>query len=151
MPQSLSSVLVHVIFSTKERRPFLSDRETRLRLHQQLGGTSNALDCQSLIVGGAEDHIHLLGVQARTITLADWIKELKRATSHWIKEEYPQQRAFSWQAGYGAFSVSQSQVASVRKYIDDQEEHHKKVDFVSEFKQFLERHQVPYDERYVWD
>ena len=151
MSQSLSNVIIHIIFSTKDRRPFLTDKNIREQMHAELGGTSKTLECPPIIVGGVEDHIHLLARQSRTITLADWIKELKRVTSIWIKEKGPQFKDFAWQAGYGAFSVSQSQSSHVIEYIQKQEEHHKKKDFKTEFREFLERHEIEYDERYVWD
>jgi putative transposase len=151
MSQSLSNVIVHVVFSTKDRCPFLRDRELRERLHSQLGGTSKTLNCPPIITGGVEDHIHLLARQSRTITLAEWVKELKRVTSIWIKEQSPRLDAFAWQSGYGAFSVSQSQRDKVAEYIEQQEEHHRTQDFKSEFRQFLIRHEVEFDERYVWD
>ena len=151
MSQSLSNVVVHLIFSTKDRRPFLTDPHIREQMHAELGGTSKTLNCLPIITGGVADHIHLLARQARTISLADWVKELKRVTSMWIKEKGPQFESFSWQAGYGAFSVSQSQLGNVIEYIQHQEEHHRKTDFKTEFRRFLERHEMEYDERYVWD
>ena len=95
--------------------------------------------------------IHILARQARTIALSDWIKELKRVTSLWIKERSPEQREFQWQAGYGAFSVSQSKRGQVRQYIESQAEHHKALDFQAEFRKLLERHGLEWVERYVWD
>ncbi len=151
MSQSLSNVIVHIIFSTKDRRPLLSDKDIREQMHAELGGASKTLNCPPIITGGVEGHIHLLARQSRTITLADWVKELKRVTSIWIKEKGPQFKDFAWQAGYGAFSISQSQSATVIEYIQKQEEHHKKTDFKTEFREFLKRHEIEYDERYVWD
>ena len=109
MPQSLSNVLVHIVFSTKERRAMLRGEDLRAEMHKYLGGISNNLDCPPIIVGGTDDHVHLLCAQARTIALADWIKELKRGSSIWIKTKGQALEWFQWQAGYGAFSVSQSQ------------------------------------------
>jgi len=151
MSQSLSNIIVHLVFSTKDRHPFLADRPFRERLHAELGGTSKTLHCPPIIVGGVEDHIHLLGRQSRTIALSDWVKELKRVTSIWIKEQGPQFETFAWQSGYGAFSVSQSQLSNVIHYIQQQEVHHRKKDFKTEFREFLKRHEIEYDERYVWD
>ena len=151
MPQSHSNVIVHIVFSTKDRMPFLKDTAIREQMHAELGGTSKTLNCPPMITGGVEDHIRLLARQSRTITLSDWVKELKRVTSIWIKEKGPQFKDFSWQAGYGAFSVSQSQSAAVIEYIRTQEEHHKKKDFKTEFREFLKRHEIEFDERYVWD
>ena len=117
MPQSLANVLIHGVFSTKSRAPFLQDQEIRSELHKYLGGISNKLDCPSLLVGGVEDHVHILAKLARTIALADWIKELKRGSSIWIKTKGHECESFEWQAGYGVFSVSQSQSARVKMYI----------------------------------
>ena len=151
MPQSLANVLVHIVFSTKDRVPFLKDEIVRNQLHAQLGGTSKTLNCPPLIVGGVDDHIYLLAGQSRTISLSDWVKELKRVTSIWIKQQSPELKRFAWQAGYGAFSVSHSQSRRVVQYIREQELHHQKTDFKAEFREFLKRHEIDYDERYVWD
>lgn len=151
MSQSLSNIIVHIVFSTKDRQPLLADSDIRSQMHSQLGGTSKTLNCPPIIVGGVEDHIHLLARQSRTITMSDWVKELKRVTSIWIKQKGQQFNTFSWQAGYGAFSVSQSQIGVVRNYIQNQEEHHKKIDFKTELRAFFKRHGVEFDERYVWD
>ena len=151
MPQSLSNVLVHIVFSTKERQPLLRDCGIRDETHKYLGGISNNLDCPPILVGGTENHVHLLARLARTISLADWIKELKRASSIWIKTKDPAVEGFQWQAGYGAFSVSPSQTARVRQYIAGQEEHHRRSTFQDEFRQLLQKHSIEFDERYVWD
>lgn len=113
MPQSLSNVLVHIAFSTKERHPFLSDPTLRVAMHHYLAAVSGELRCPVIKVGGVEDHVHLLARQARTITLAGWIRELKRTSSLWMKERPEGPNVFQWQAGYGVFSVSQSQSAAV--------------------------------------
>jgi REP element-mobilizing transposase RayT len=104
-----------------------------------------------VIVGGVADHVHSLANQARTITLADWVKELKRASSLWAKEKSPQWDLFQWQSGYGAFSVSQSQRDIVRKYIEQQEEHHRKLSFQDELRTLLKKHEIAFDEQYLWD
>jgi len=151
MPQSLANVLVHLVFSTKEREPFLRDLGLREELHRYLGGISKKLDCPPVMIGGTDDHVHILARQGRTISLADWIKELKRASSVWIKTKAPGMESFRWQAGYGASSVSQSQCKAVELYIANQEEHHRTRTFQDEFRMFLKRHKIEYDERYVWD
>lgn len=151
MPQSLSFVYLHVVFSTKERRPFLRDAGLRGEVHSYLGGISKQLDCAPIIVGGVEDHVHLLARQARKITQADWVKELKRVSSIWIKQRDPSLREFAWQSGYGIFSVSSSNLDAVTRYIADQEKHHRKTTFQEEYRAFLKRHGVAWDERYVWD
>lgn len=151
MSQSHANVLIHLVFSTKNRHPYLEDTELRKEMHKHLGGTSKTLNCPPIIVGGVEDHVHVLARMARTIRIADWVKELKRVTSIWASERDQQVKEFKWQAGYGAFSVSQSEVQRVVKYIENQVEHHKKMDFKLEYRKFLERHEIEYDERYVWE
>jgi len=151
MPQSLAKILLHVVFSTKERRPFLKDRALREELHRYLGGILTNFECQPLIVGGVEDHVHLLFVHPRTATVADVMKELKRSSTVWLQNQSPTLLDFMWQAGYGVFSIGQSQVEDVRTYIAGQEEHHRKISFQEEFRRLLERYQIAFDERYVWD
>ena len=151
MPQSLSSVYLQLVFSTKERRPFLRDQTIREEMHAFLGGISKKLDCPPILVGGVEDHVHLLARHGRTITQADWVKELKRGSSLWIKERDPKLSDFAWQAGYGVFSVSTSNVDAVTDYIARQEEHHRKSTFQDELRAMLQKHRIEWDERYVWD
>ena len=151
MPQSLSAIFIHSTWSTKERHPFLRDATLRARTHEYLGGVSNQLGCPPIIVGGVEDHVHVLARFARTGSVADWIKEMKRVSSTWIKDLDPSVSKFQWQAGYGAFSVSYSNVAKVERYIANQESHHRKQTFQDEFRQFLRKHGIEWDERYVWD
>jgi len=151
MPQSLAKILVHGIFSTKDRHPFLREPALRMEVHRYLGGILNQLDCQSLIVGRVEDHVHFLTSLSRTCCVADLIKELKRGSSLWIKEKEPTLREFAWQNGYGVFSIGFSQVQTVRTYIANQEEHHRRVSFQDEFRRFLRRSEIAYNEAYVWD
>ncbi len=151
MPQSLSAVYVHLVFSTKERRPALRDQSTRESLHAYLGGVSKQLECPPVIVGGVEDHVHILGRFGRTITQAEWVKELKRVSNLWLKEQGREYADFQWQAGYADFSVSQSNLEQVIQYIMNQEEHHRKMTFQDEVRAMLRKHQIEFDERYVWD
>lgn len=151
MPQSLSAVYLHCVFSTKDRQPFLSDADLRAEMHAYLGGISKQLDCAPLIIGGVADHVHILARQSRSIALAEWVKELKRVSSLWIKERAPSFREFAWQGGYGVFSVSTSGLESVEHYIATQEEHHQKQSFQDEFRAMLTKHRIEWDERYVWD
>jgi len=151
MPQSLANVLVHIVFSTKERRAMLQNPELREELHRYLAGVSANLECFAVVVGGATDHVHLLANQSRTIALAEWVKELKRASSLWAKKKSPLWNLFQWQAGYGAFSVSQSPKNRVREYIRSQENHHRRLSFQDELRQLLTKHQIAFDERHVWD
>lgn len=151
MPQSFSCAHLQVIFSTKNREPFLRDLPLRQEMHAYLGKVSNNVDCQTVIVGGTEDHIHLLGRLGRTITQADWVKELKRVTSIWFKEREPRFGNFYWQAGYGIFAVSLSGIQRTRQYIMGQPEHHNTISFKDEYRSILRKHGLEWDERYVWD
>jgi putative transposase len=151
MPQSLARILVHTVFSTKDRRPWLRDLALRQELHHYLGGILNHLECQPVIVGGVEDHAHVLASLSRTCTAAEMVKELKRSSTLWAKERDPGMRDFGWQNGYGMFSIGASQIEAVRDYIAEQEQHHRKLSFQDEFRLLLKRYQLAYDERYVWD
>lgn len=151
MPQSLSAVYVHLVFSTKDRRPFLRDRVVRAALHEYLGGISKQLECPPVIVGGVEDHIHLLARFGRTLTQAEWVKELKRVSNRWLKEKPRDYADFGWQSGYADFSVSQSNLEAVKEYIARQEERHQKIGFQDELRAFLRKHGLAWDERHVWD
>lgn len=151
MPQSLSNVLLHVVFSTKNRRPFLRKPEFRDVMIGYLVGTLRNVNCPSIITDVQEDHVHILCNLHRTITIAKLVEELKTSSSARIKEESPALNDFHWQKGYGAFSVSQSNVEDVTTYIANQDEHHRRRTFQEEFRLLLERHGIEYDERYVWD
>jgi|ERR1043166_7405127 REP element-mobilizing transposase RayT len=150
MPQSLSAVYVHLVFSTKERQPFLRDLPIRESLHSYLGAISKQLGCAPIITGGVEDHVHQLARLSRTITQAGWVKELKRVSSLWLKKEHGIRR-FEWQGGYADFSVSQSNVEQVKQYIANQREHHKRINFQDELRSLLKRHHIEWDERYLWE
>ena len=151
MSQSLSVVYIHLVFSTKERRPFLRDQSLRESLHAYLGSVSKQLGCPPLKVGGVEDHVHLLCRFARTTTQADWVKELKRVSNLWLKEQARDYADFQWQGGYADFGVSHSNVEQVTRYISEQERHHQKMSFQDELRVLLRKHNLEWDERYVWD
>jgi REP element-mobilizing transposase RayT len=151
MPQSLAMILLHTVFSTKDRRPFLRDRSLREELHRYMGGILTRLDCQPIIVGGIDDHVHLLCALSRTCEPASMVKEVKRGSTLWLKTKNQNLRDFAWQQGYGIFSIGFSQIKSVRDYIAGQEEHHRKVSFQDEFRQLLRRYEIEFDERFVWD
>ena len=110
-----------------------------------------SIDCPALIIGGAADHIHILNLLCRTITVADMVEQIKTASSKWIKSKGSSYREFYWQSGYGVFSVSESKVPDVRRYIENQEEHHRRLSFQDEFRALCDRHGIAIDERYVWD
>jgi putative transposase len=151
MPQSLSAVYIHLVFSTKDRRPFLRDKATRDALHAYLGSVSKQLDCIPLLIGGVEDHVHILARFSRTISQAEWVKELKRVSNGWLKEQGHEHAGFEWQGGYADFSVSQSNLETVKQYIAKQEEHHRKIGFQDEIRTLLQKHEIAWDEKYVWD
>ncbi len=151
MPQSLSIVYLHLVFSTKDREPYFSKPDLRAALHAWLGATSRELNCAPVIVGGVADHVHILARCGRCITHSDWVKELKRTSSKWIKTQDASLSAFAWQSGYGLFSTSTSQLDAVHDYILKQEEHHRKFSFQDEYRKLLQRHGLDWDERYVWD
>jgi len=151
MAQSLAKVLVHIVFSTKHRFPFLRDKGIRNEMHAYLGGACKNLGCPVLIVGGVDDHVHILCSLSRNLSIAKILGDIKRESSKWIKTKKAGLQKFAWQNGYGIFSVSQSQVERVRKYIANQEEHHRKKNFQDEFRAFLKKYEIEYDERYVWD
>jgi REP element-mobilizing transposase RayT len=151
MSQSLTQIYLHIVFSTKHRAPFLKDRELRSRLHAYLVGACKNLGCPSLQVGGVEDHVHILCRLSKNITVANLLQELKRESSKWLKTQARDLEDFYWQNGYGAFSVSASQVDAVKEYIETQEEHHRTMSFQDEFRRLCHKHGVEIDERYVWD
>jgi REP element-mobilizing transposase RayT len=151
MPQSLANVLLHVVFRTKSRAPFLQSPAIREEMNAYMVGTLAAIDCPSLIVRTVEDHLHCLCQLARTKSIAKLVEEMKVESSSWAKEKGASLQGFRWQAGYGAFSVSQSNAPHVKTYIANQEQHHRKVTYQDEFRLLLKRHEVEFDERYVWD
>jgi len=151
MAQSLARLWTHLIFSTKERHPFLSDSTVRNDMHRYLATVLRTHDCHTMIVGGCADHIHALFALSRNYAIKDVVKEVKRTSSSWIKTVERRYSKFRWQAGYGAFSVSQSHVSEVLRYIQNQEEHHRRKTFQDEFRTFLKRYEIEYDEKYVWD
>jgi REP element-mobilizing transposase RayT len=149
MSQSLSRLVIHVIFSTKNRQPLLRPKNVQNEIHAYLAGILKNLSCEAIQIGGTADHVHVLASLSRTISLADLIQRLKGASSKVLKEKGIRQ--FSWQNGYGAFSLSESNVKSVAAYVENQEEHHRTLTFQEEFRVFLKKHRIPFDERYLWD
>jgi putative transposase len=150
MPQSLSYLLTHIVFSTKDRTPVL-DATVRPALHAYLATVARNVDCECFRVGGVADHVHLAVRLSRTIAMAQLIEELKTSSSKWIKTQSPALSSFAWQRGYGAFSVGPSDLDALLHYIDTQEEHHRTRTFQDEYRAFLKKYRIEYDERYVWD
>jgi putative transposase len=145
-----TNILIHALFSTKDREAWLS-AEMRDEIFDYLGGTVNKLRGQSLIVNGVSDHVHLLFVQPAALSLADLMEKVKANSSGWIKRRWTHCGGFAWQTGYTAFSVSKSQVDRVSEYIAGQEEHHKKVSFQEEVLAFLKKQGIVYDPKYLFN
>ncbi len=150
MPQSLANLHIHLIFSTKERYPFLTD-SVRPHLHAYMATVLVNLDSPALLINSVPDHAHILFDLARTIALAKIVEEVKKTSSKWLKQQSPDLGKFAWQNGYGAFSVSQSNLETVTAYIRNQTEHHRRVSLQDEYRAFLHKHRIAYDERYLWD
>ncbi len=148
MSDSYTNLLYHSIFSTKDRRPLITD-VYQSRLYDYIGGTIRALGGISLELNGTEDHVHVLAKLRPDKALSDVLRDLKANASGWMHDVFPDLKDFSWQRGYGAFTVSQSNVKEVRRYIEHQKEHHKKISFRDEFIQFLKANGIEYDEHYV--
>jgi REP element-mobilizing transposase RayT len=150
MPQSLARLHIHLVFSTKNRAPLISD-PVRDSLHRYMAVVLQNLGSTPVLINSVEDHAHLLFDLARTNSISQVVEDVKKSSSKWIKTQGPEFAEFAWQAGYGAFAVSESNVETVRAYIANQREHHRTKTFQEEYRAFLERHKVSFDERYVWD
>ncbi len=151
MSQTLVQLWTHIVFSTQNRYPFLKTSALRVRTYDYIASICRAQNCHAVIIGGTEDHIHLLVQLHKNMALSDFVEEIKKSCSKWIKTLGDHElKKFYWQRGYAAFSVSQSQVERVKQYIQNQEEHHKKKNFQDELRKFLNQHGVNYDERYLW-
>ncbi len=148
MSQSLCKIYLHVIFHVKTTSPNVEDEDLG-RLHAYIGKLVNTTGCQVLCVGGTGNHIHALVMISRTETVWHLVEEIKRNSSRWIKAISPRYKDFAWQGGYGVFSISQSQVDTLIRYINNQAEHHKKQSFDDEYKTFLRLYKIEYDEQYV--
>jgi len=150
MPQSLSKVILHIIFSTKNREPWL-DVEVRPRIHAYLAMLCRDLGADLVHVGGIADHVHIITTLPRTVSQAQLIEKIKKVPRNGSKRLTLAIAGFFWQRGYGAFSVSPSQLDAVLQYVDAQQEHHRTRTFQEEYRELLRRHGVEFDERYVWD
>ena len=150
MPQSLALLLTHIIFSTKDRAPFLKP-EIPGELHAYLATVARNLGCECFLVGGVEDHVHLAIGLSRTITAAKLVEQLKTASSHWLKTKAPLLNNFSWQSGYAIFSVSPQALPALKSYIAEQEAHHKRTSFQDELRGLLTKYGVAFNEKYLWD
>jgi putative transposase len=150
MPQSFSSLNCHIIFSTKNREPLIVG-ELAARIYEYIGGICRETGNVLLAAGGMPDHVHLLISMGRQMSVADLVRKIKANSSKWMHETFANQGGFAWQNGYGAFSVSLSNIEAVRQYIANQAEHHRTKSFQEEYIEFLVRHNLKYDERYIWE
>jgi REP element-mobilizing transposase RayT len=150
MPQSLVKNLVHLVYSTKHREPLIT-REFKDSLYAYQAGIFKQWESPAIIIGGIEDHVHALFSLSKNHALKKIVEEVKKGSSKWMKTDGPKNKNFYWQHGYAAFSVSPSNVPQVKEYIRNQEEHHRKTTFQDELRALFDRHQIEYDERYVWD
>ena len=151
MTPGYSRLLVHVVFSTKRQEPYLADPDLRHKVHSALADACRGIEASALAVGGSADHVHILARVRPDLAVAELVRELKRESFAKLKLEHPELVRFHWQAGYGAFTVSASKAASVRRYIRSQPEHHRSLSFKDEFRSLLKRHRIEFDEATVWD
>ncbi len=149
MAHSYTNILIHYIFSTKNREKIITS-ELQERLWPYMGGIARENNMKALAIGGIEDHIHLLISLPATLSIAKAIQLLKGGSSKWVHDTFPNHNSFKWQEGYGAFSVNISHVDDTTAYIKRQLEHHRKKSFQEEYVSFLKKHEIDYDERYVW-
>ncbi|MBV8226040.1 MAG: IS200/IS605 family transposase [Verrucomicrobia bacterium] len=149
MSQSLSQLIVHAVFSTKDRRPFLHSEEIRKETYAYMAGILKNLQCNPIKIGGMDDHVHILSSLSKNVAFADMIGRVKGSSSKRLREKGI--LGFAWQNGYGAFSVSESNAEAVTAYISDQADHHRKFSYQEEVRELLKRHRVAFDERYLWD
>ena len=150
MAQSLAKIYVHVIFRTKNQDVLIDD-DIRDELHRYMAGILQKWESPALTIGSVEDHIHFICVLSRNYPIKKIVEEVKKGSSKWIKTKESINPNFQWQNGYGAFSVSQSKVESVKKYIENQKEHHRRESFQDEYRRFLKAYNIEFDEKYVWD
>ncbi len=150
MPQSLVKNYIHIVFSTKYRKNIIAE-DIEAEVFAYLGGACKQFGCQPIIVGGTSNHVHILCMLSKKITLIKLLEEIKSSSSKWIKTKGERFLNFYWQDGYGSFSVSPKDVDMITRYIQNQKRHHNKSTFEDEYRKILEKHKVEFDERYVWD
>jgi REP element-mobilizing transposase RayT len=150
MPQTLTKLLVHVVFSTKGRRNLIAP-EIESNLHAYIGGICRGCECPLLTIGGTANHVHLLVSVPKNVALSGFVMAIKKDSSRWIKTKGACFDDFHWQEGYGAFSVGESQVPALSEYIARQKEKHQNITFEEELVRFVEKYRLPYDPRYLWD
>ncbi|MBF0274338.1 MAG: IS200/IS605 family transposase [Nitrospinae bacterium] len=150
MPQSLSKILVHIVFSTKSRRPFIKE-PIQKELYAYMATILKGCESPAIIIGGVDDHVHILCRLSKSEKLFSVIEEVKKKSSKWIKTKGKEYEEFYWQKGYGAFSIGSSQVDDLKRYINNQKEHHSQRSFQDEYRGLLKRYDVEYNESYLWD
>ena len=150
MSQSLANLLVHIIFSTKDRLPLIRQK-IEDQLHSYIAGIFKEYSSPAIIIGGTDNHIHILCSLSKKISLSKVIENVKKSSSKWIKTVDPEYRKFYWQNGSGAFSIGASGKIATIKYIRNQKKHHRNKSFQEEFLKFLNKYRIKYDERYIWD
>ena len=149
MSRTFTHLVTHIVFSTKDREPFIAS-DISAEMYAYLGGLVRELRGKAHGVNGMADHVHMLIQLSPTIAPSDALRFIKANSSKWVRDKWPRRVSFAWQLGYGAFSVSKSSIPAVLDYIRNQEQHHRKVTFQEEFIDFLKRHEIEYDERYIW-
>ena len=150
MPQPLAKIHLHLVFSTRNRERILAN-EDRPDLHAYMGGILKGMDCMPIEINSEPDHVHGLFMLGRTVAVSEVVAGLKKSATDWLRARSLRHAGFHWQSGYGVFSVSQSAVETVRKYIRNQRDHHRGKTFMDEYRAMLEKHGMEYDERYVWE
>ena len=148
MSRTFTNLLTHVVFSTKDRAPLIVP-EIKAELFAYLGGLTRELKGKAYGINGTTDHVHMLISLPANVSVSEAMRFIKSNSSGWVHDKW--KRAFAWQLGYGAFSVSKSNVPEVLKYIAKQEAHHRRISFRDEFVDFLQKHEIQYDKRYIWD
>lgn len=150
MPQSLSNILLHLVFTTKNRAPLILP-ELESELYAYIAAIHRNMACPLLKIGGTENHLHILCRLDRVVTVSNLLEEMKKSSSKWIKGKEKRLADFAWQAGYGAFSIGMSNVEALEKYIARQKTHHREVSFQDEYRALLKKYRVEWDEKYIWD
>ena len=149
MAQTLSKIYLHIVFSTKNRKNLI-DKDIEMQLYAYISELSKEINCNVLAIGGTENHLHVLSTISRNISVSDYVKKIKSGSSGWIKSQSIKYNSFYWQNGYGVFSVSESMLERTKNYIFNQKSHHRKISFKDEYLRLLDKHQIGYDENYLW-
>jgi putative transposase len=150
MAQSLAKIYLHIVFGTKHCQNLIRP-EIEKELYKYMAGILKNLDCRAIAIGGIANHVHILNMMSRTISISDMMCILKKDSSKWIKSKGDVYKNFHWQDGYGVFSVNQYGVERVKSYIENQHSHHRKKSFENEYRRFLDSYKIDYDEKYIWD